>query len=359
MRISHVITSLATGGAETLVVDLSLKLAELGHDVEIVTLSDAHGVPRQTALRSGIRVRDLGHDPRDPRSIGRLRRAVAASDIMHVHLFPTLYVGAIARIRQPRVYTEHSTFNRRRANASLTVVERAMYRRYSHLIAISDGVGAELERYLSRLSVDKPVTVIPNGIGDAFFENRTGPRSLPLAPLRLIAIGSLDDRKNFSTAISGVALVPDVSLDIVGSGALESSLRAQIDRLGVADRVHLLGRRDDIPHLLDTHDALLSTSRYEGFGLVAAEALARGMPVLGPDVAGFRDVVSDGKTGLLYPQSAEAEAEAEASVASLIARLNESGRYEAFSRNAIATSDRFSIGRVARAHLELYSAELA
>ena len=64
----------------------------------------------------------------------------------------------------------------------------------------------------------------------------------------------------------------------VGTGPLEETVRVRANRLGLGDRVRFLGRRDDIPALMSAMDALIFPSRYEGFGLVALEAQAAGLP---------------------------------------------------------------------------------
>lgn len=354
MRIALVITSLGTGGAENLVVNLSLKLSELGHSVRVVTLSDAAGLPRELAAKAGVDVVSLGTSARDPRAVARLPKAVQGFDIVHVHLFPAFYFGALAPLKQPKIFTEHSTFNKRRPGTLYLPAERFAYGRYDQLIAISDGVADSLRRHLSRLDLRKTISVIHNGISDTFFEGAPDIRKRNADPIRLITIGTLDSRKNISDAVSATHALKSATLTIVGSGPLEASLRRQVESLGLKGRVRLIGQRGDIRELLDEHDALLSTSRYEGFGLVAAEAMARGLPVIGPDVPGLREVVSHENTGLLFrPNLTGVDA-----IAQSIERLDDDTLYKKLSGNALAESVRFTTDRAARAHLDLYTQEI-
>jgi len=82
--------------------------------------------------------------------------------------------------------------------------------------------------------------------------------------------------------------------------------------------------------------------------------MARGLPVIGPDVPGLREVVSHERTGLLFrpnPTSVDTIAES-------IERLDDDTLYEKLSRNALTESVRFTTDRAARAHLDLYAREI-
>jgi glycosyltransferase involved in cell wall biosynthesis len=270
---------------------------------------------------------------------------------MHVHLFPAFYAAAFAQVRTKLVYTEHSTHNRRRSMKMARPIERAAYRRYDQLIGISDGVTDGLRSYLQSMGLPPDVRTIPNGIGNEYFEDVSGVRTRPSKPIKLIAIGTLDDRKNFALAVNALAEVRDAELTIVGGGPFESQLRDQIEQKGLTGRVRLLGRRSDVRALLDAHDALLSTSRFEGFGLVAAEAMARGLPVIGPNVDGFRDVVVDGESGVLYdPKEPTGR-----TVAAAVGRIADATFYESLSQGALLRSASFTIRQAAAAHLSVYS----
>ncbi|WP_066465130.1 glycosyltransferase [Sanguibacter suarezii] len=349
MRIVHLINSLATGGAENLVVNLVSAMRERGHDVSIVTIGPEGGVPADTADGRGLVVRTLGRSARDPSVIVSLRSALAAADVVHAHLFPALYLGGLSRPGTVSVYTEHSTWNRRRTRKVFRCLDRIAYRRYDSVVAISDGVRRSLEQYFAELAVNSSVEMIPNGIDDTFFVDaepayRTAGRSV-----RLIAVGTLDDRKNFADAVAAVAAVPGVQLTIVGDGVLRPALEAQVMELGVEDRVTLLGRRSDVKAQILAHDALIATSRFEGFSLVAAEALALGRPVIGPAIPGFSESVLHGRTGLLY------DPEDEVSVVKQIQLLDsDHALYDRLAAAAASDAQRFRISSSAEAYLALY-----
>jgi glycosyltransferase involved in cell wall biosynthesis len=140
-----------------------------------------------------------------------------------------------------------------------------------------------------------------------------GPATERGARPRLVALGRLEPRKGFDTAIRALAAVPDAELVIAGgpaggSGELDRDpeaqrLRALADRVGVADRVRLVGTVPpaDVPALLRSADLVVCVPWYEPFGRVPLEAMACGVPVVASAVGGFLDTVVDGATGALVP----------------------------------------------------------
>lgn len=160
------------------------------------------------------------------------------------------------------------------------------------------GVADALVAHLGSSYAQRP-TVIPNGVRNEFFSNELPARQAD-NHLRLVAIGSLRPVKNFALAIDALSRFPAATLDIIGEGPLRRDLDEKIAGMGLSDRVRLLGVVDNLPDELPDYDALISTSKYEGFALVAAEAMASGLPVVGPDIPGFNNVVKGGKFACLY-----------------------------------------------------------
>ncbi|SFH88807.1 glycosyltransferase [Cryobacterium levicorallinum] len=354
MKIIHVINSLATGGAETLVVDLATSMRSLGHDVKIVAIGRTRGVPLDVARARELRVNLLGRSTRDLGALLALRKSLRGADIVHVHLFPSLYLVPLVARGAVLHYTEHSTWNRRRDKRIFRVPDRFAYRKYSRIIAISEGVRKPLQKYLAKLGVHSSVAVVANGIGDAFFSSKLRRHRDVKPPLKLIAVGTLDNRKNFGDAIRAVAQCPLVQLTIVGVGPERDLLQNLIATLHVSDRIRLHGPSDDVAALMDQHHALLSTSRFEGFSLVAAEAMALGLPVIGPDVDGFNESVIDQTTGLLFDQSRGVPDIVE-TILELQANV---GAFAEMSENALEHALKFQIQRAAESYLAIYADSL-
>ena len=93
--------------------------------------------------------------------------------------------------------------------------------------------------------------------------------------------------------------VPNAELLLVGDGDLRLQMQRLSMELGIADRVHFLGRRPDIPQLLKMADLYVHASNYEGFGIAAVEAMSAGLPVVASDVPGLGEIVKG--AGMLVP----------------------------------------------------------
>jgi glycosyltransferase involved in cell wall biosynthesis len=123
----------------------------------------------------------------------------------------------------------------------------------------------------------------------------------PGAPCLLVA-ANLVRRKGVDVLLTALArLATPATLWVAGEGPERRPLEASASRLGLTDRVRFLGRRDDVPDLLEACDAFVLPSRQEGLGIAALEAMARGRAVVASSVGGLCDLVIDGETGLLVP----------------------------------------------------------
>jgi glycosyltransferase involved in cell wall biosynthesis len=123
---------------------------------------------------------------------------------------------------------------------------------------------------------------------------------------RLIgAVGRLWPQKRIKDLIWAADLLKstrdDTHLLIVGDGPQRSRLERYRDQNQIADRVHFVGERDDVPRLMQHFDVLWLGSEYEGQSNAILEAMAAGIPVVATDIAGNRDLVVDGVTGFLVP----------------------------------------------------------
>ncbi|MFD2701592.1 N-acetyl-alpha-D-glucosaminyl L-malate synthase BshA [Paenibacillus shunpengii] len=88
-------------------------------------------------------------------------------------------------------------------------------------------------------------------------------------------------------------------LILVGEGPDLPKIQCKIQEMGLTDRVHLLGKQDDVAQVISMADLLLLPSEKESFGLVALEAMACGVPTIGSTAGGIPELVTHGSTGLL------------------------------------------------------------
>jgi glycosyltransferase involved in cell wall biosynthesis len=207
---------------------------------------------------------------------------------------------------------------------------------------------------VSRLAVDEAVRrgavargriqLVPNGIalgehGRKAVVRDTARRDLGLSDRFIwLAVGRLAEAKAYPDMVAAFRRVVDADtravLLIAGEGPLEPAIRSAIDSAGLQDRVRLLGRRSDVPVLMQAADAFVMSSVWEGLPIVLLEASASSLPIVATDVGGSRDTIVDGSSGHIT---------APAAPAALAGAM--------LSVMALPEADRLAMGEVAREHV--------
>jgi len=138
------------------------------------------------------------------------------------------------------------------------------------------------------------------------------PLALPADAPLLVTPGALIAIKGQALAIEALTHLPAAHLALAGTGPDEAALRAQAARLGLSDRVHVLGQvsHDALPVLMAAADAVVLPSEREGLANVWIEALACGAPLVIPDIGGAREVVTNPGAGQIAARTPEAIAQA-------------------------------------------------
>jgi glycosyltransferase involved in cell wall biosynthesis len=271
-------------------------------------------------------------------ALGSLRLARVRTDLVHatgaivanradvatVHLCHAGFreaTGALAPKSAPPIRRANTTVARVLALAA----ERWCYRpgRLRLLAAVSRGVATELARHYPAV----PVRVTPNGVDVECFASDDGARDRlrreeGVAPGVLVAlfVGGDWDRKGLHLAIEGVAAARDrgaqVELWVVGRGQ-EPRFGQLAKRAGVAERVRFFGARAraDVARFYQAADVFVLPTAYETFSLVAHEAAACGLPVVGTRVSGIEDLVGADDAGILVARTAQAVGDALARLA--------------------------------------------
>jgi glycosyltransferase involved in cell wall biosynthesis len=316
IRVLQLITSLERGGAENHLLALLTHADRQAFAVETAVLS-GEGELVPIFRHAGIPVHLLKARNRfDPLALGRLVRLLRDGhfDILHSHLFRAdIYAGlAMARLGEHRpllVSTRHND-DRFFLNPFVGLVHYGVSAQQDLIIAISDHIarftvsrGVRHPERVRRVyhGIEPPVTAALEregqrirqelGIGpDAFLVGNVGRLALQKGQRHLIAAMPLLLER-----------VPHARAIIAGGGDLEDYLRELASEIGVADRVHVLGPRKDVPALMHAIDVFVMPSIWEGFGLVLLEAMAAGRPIVASRVATIPEVVADGETGLLVP----------------------------------------------------------
>jgi teichuronic acid biosynthesis glycosyltransferase TuaC len=280
---------------------------------------DYAGVPAQE-LRHGLAV----HHPRYPviprvgmnlapsllfraaaRALRRLVEAGLEFDAIDAHYF---YPDGVAAVRLGQVFGKPVVITARGSDitqlAHFSTPRRMIQAAIGHAAALVS-VSAALGEGLVELGAPRgKVHVLRNGIDTAMFRpmDRTLSRGvLGVSGRVLVSVGGLIARKGHDRTIQALALLPGYTLLIAGQGPERDALQALAQRLGVADRVRLLG---PIPHPLlaevfSAADASVLSSSREGWANVLLESMACGTPVVASNIPGNPEVVQEQAAGLV------------------------------------------------------------
>ena len=306
MRILQVITSLYTGGAEKLVVQLAGAIREMGHEVDVALFdgTDTDFKKSLSAINCKVFSFSEGGSVYSPKNIFRLRKIMRKYDIVHTHNTSPQLFAALAKgfgNRPLLVTTEHSTYNRRRDRWYFRFLDKWMYGRYACIICISDIAKDKLVRYLGR---SKNIVTIENGVDLDLFRNAEANGDYRKEHERYVVamVAALRPGKDQESLIKAIAMLPDeYNLWIVGDGQTRSQLESLSKTLGVEDRVRFWGWRTDVPQILKSSDVVAMASHYEGLSLSSIEGMAVGKPFIASDVDGLSQIV--GGAGVLLPDS--------------------------------------------------------
>ncbi len=310
LRVCQLITELGPAGAERCVYELSRRLDRDRFDVQVVALRD--GEVGDWLERAGIKVTVLGvHGRFDMLKFRKLARLLRQEqiDLLHTHLFhadlvgrPAAYLADVPHI----VHTIHVAEARFRPWQF--AYARIMANTCDRLVCVSESVrefhsrktGLPLWRY----------GVIPNGIEAAAFAHDAAARKKlrqewGLADDQPCAafVGRLDYQKGVDTLIAAASHLAargaPINLVIAGDGPQRKIVSNFVKHGEGGKQCRMLGFVGDVRSLLSAVDLFVMPSRWEGFGLAAAEAMAAELPVIATRVAGLREVVVHGETGLL------------------------------------------------------------
>jgi glycosyltransferase involved in cell wall biosynthesis len=225
---------------------------------------------------------------------------------------------------------------------ALRLLRDRVLRRASHVFTPSS--------YLRDLVVSwgvppERVSVMPNPAPEA---RPSAPRTVlrerfGLQGNALVFAGRLTAQKSLPLMLEAVARVEGVSLLIAGEGDGREIVRAEIARLGLTERVRLLGAlpRDEVLDLFSAADATVLSSSWENFPHSVVESLAVGTPVISTAAGGVAEVVVDGLNGLLVPVG-----DAAALAAAIDRYFNEDRLRESLRANAPASVAEYRPERV-------------
>ena len=357
MKLLHIIDDMSYGGAQSLLSDLACVQKNVGIDVAVLVLKACDSGFVSKLKNAGISIISLSEGSvYNPFLIFKIGKYIRNYNIVHVHLFPAQYWVAFAKImyglKIPLITTEHSTHNGRRNHPILKYVDRWIYcHSYQYIACCSDKAldtfhtdfpvasavsipnGIDVERFLTAEPMDKTDIV---GVSDSFL---------------ITMVARFQYPKRQDVLIEALCYLPSNAHVVLVGGEGPNKQMARCKKLaqslGVSDKVHFLGIRDDVPSILKTSDVIVLSSEYEGLSLSSVEGMAAGHPFVATDANGLREVVNN--AGVLFPNGDSRQ------LASIINHLYR----DKVTRNAIAEQCRqraldYDIRKMERSYFKLY-----
>lgn len=292
MKILHIIFALDSGGgAEEMLVDITNEQVKTGNKIGILVINDIVNDELVSKLDNKI-------------SIFRVNRKETSKnpiDILKLNYF-------ISKFRPDVIHSHNSSIIKLifypLAKNVLTVhdinVDSKYFSRYDKLFAISEAVKEDIIK-----KGDYNVYVVINGIKIEDIKSKNIQSKVLQNILQVSRMYS--DKKGQDILLKAVAILIhnyklDLKLDFIGEGPSLQEMKELALNLRIEDRVNFLGfrYRDYVYNNLCEYDLYVQASRFEGFGLTVAEAMAAKVPVLVSDIDGPMEIIDNGKYGNFF-----------------------------------------------------------
>ena len=350
LSVLHSESSRGWGGQEVRTLKEMVALRALGHNVELVCPEDA---------RLGIRARADGfavHHARmraggDLRSMVTIRSLLARRrfDVLNTHSgHDSLVAGMAGRLAG-------TPFIVRTRHLALPITSLATYNWLPHRVV---AVSHHVRDYLISAGVqeDRVETIYDGILKPEAATGSTLRDELGLDADAVVAgmVAIMREKKGHEDLIAAVrpmlAERPNLHVVMAGDGVWFEKIKAIVDGLGLAHRIHLLGFRTDITNVLRGCDLFVLPTHQEALGQSFIEAMAVGLPVIGTRVDGVPELIDDGVNGLLVP------AHDVDSLRSALARLIDDAPLRARLGLAarLKTDNRFTVDAMANETVDCY-----
>jgi glycosyltransferase involved in cell wall biosynthesis len=315
-----VISDLEYGGAQRQVVELCNNMDPSRFELHVVSLSDY--VPLGDSLNNHKeRLHILQKQNKwDLSVVFKLRKLIKRLGVrvVHAYLFDALIAARLAGGTLPGVVVIDSERNCLNTFKKRHLVAYAATKRFVDRIIANSSAGAKFNEEALGMDHEK-YRVVHNGVETARFSPRDraeAKRQIGIDPDDLVIgmFASFKPQKNHPILLEAMAEVarefPAAQLILVGdelhggmsdSVEFKSLVNSQIENLGLQERCHLLGNRDDVEAVYPACDITVLPSLYEGTPNVALESMACGVPVVATDVSDNQFVIPDGKAGFIVP----------------------------------------------------------
>lgn len=300
MKILQVITGLGVGGAERVVCDLSDTLFNKGDDVKIIYLyGDAKLQPKEKIHIEKVDIRNPFF------AIINLIKIVRSykPDIVHGHMFHANIIVRFLKLVFPKL----TIINTAHSGNEGGMLRMYLYRSTNRLISLFTNVSkGAVDEFVKKGAVKRGEMIpLANGINiskfrynNIFYKKIRELHQLEHDSFLIVSVGSLREAKGFDLAIKSAEFLKKnhkikFKWLIIGAGPLRGDLEELVNTSSLQDVVSFVGNKNNINEYYSASDLFVSTSRWEGFGLVIAEAIANELPVVSTETSGAKEIIFD------------------------------------------------------------------
>jgi glycosyltransferase involved in cell wall biosynthesis len=353
--IVNIISSITGGGAENIVNALHEIYLDKNLKSYVVYFSE-------TNINNKKNYFPLYLNPRNPLGIFYIRKILKkiASEtdkdiIVHVHLTWPFFFTVLATLGIKNIklfFTEHDTTNKRRKIPFFYLVDRLFYSHYLSIVCISRGVYKSLLKWVG-LKIGNRLKLVYNGAKIYKFSKRT---SLNNRLPRLISVGRLVTKKNFKITINTISEIRDKieSYIIAGEGKDRKQIEKLIKTLKLENKIKLVGWKENVEEYFQKADIQLIPSLYEGFGLVAAEGMSTGLPVVASNVEGLKEVLGAPSPSVILVKKIHSIKEWKKGIFQAISNIKKYG-HNKIAKISQTQAKKFTYRKMAKTYLKIYS----
>ena len=319
IRVLHVVLSLGTGGLENGIINIINGSNKDEFHTDVICIRERGELHSRIENSSTKVFYDKELASGLVNSIKHIRKTILNEgyDILHTHGWATMLAGYLAiksltfnRNKPIIINGEHGTlyFESKQQIA----IQRFLFKQMRLNLSVSVALVNEVSR---RFNVSTNIfKAIINGVNVNKFAPNSEQRHSVREELNLIeenlligSVGRLVEVKNYPSLIKAFAMVlkkqPNARLALAGDGPDKKTLEALIEERGLKNKVFLMGRREDVPSVMNAFDIFVLPSFREGLSNTILEAMSSALPVVVTNVGGSPEIVIENKTGHLFEVS--------------------------------------------------------
>ncbi len=309
----HVITTINRGGAENQLLVLVKEQIMQGFDVSVIYLKGEPELLADFELVGARVLHQVANSKlfKQPWMIRRIAKKSQA--IIHAHLPRAELMTLLVPVGSTTVVSRHNaeSFFPGAPIFLSNFLSKIISVRVKYIIAISEAVREFLLKQGEVTNKDK-IKVVLYGYQQKKITN-TLMRKPNKDCWKIGSVSRLSKQKDIPTMIKAFSkvreVIPKASMEIVGTGPLESKMKSITKEMNLDSDIHFLGRTDKVIEFMENLDVFLLTSKYEGFGLVLLEAMDAGVPIVASRNSAIPEVLGSDFPGLCQTGNFEEFAE--------------------------------------------------